>query len=66
MGELRMMPTNKLERRARLKKMAMSFGLLPSRAKSMKTSEITLWLRRNAPRGESLEQIARRLIGGVG
>jgi hypothetical protein len=32
---------------------------------AMRTSEITFWLRCNAPRGEPLEQIARRLIGGV-
>lgn len=65
MGELRMMPKEKMERRKRLKRMAIRFGLPASTAKAMRTSDITFWLRRNAPRGEPLEQIARRLIGGA-
>ncbi len=65
MGEVRMMPKGKAERRERLKRMAIRFGLSDSTAKAMRTSEITFWLRCNAPRGESLEQIARRLIGGI-
>jgi hypothetical protein len=65
MGELRMMPKGKVERRERLKRMAIRFGLPDSTAKAMKTPEITFWLRCNAPRGEPLEQIARRLIGGI-
>jgi hypothetical protein len=65
MGELRMMPKGKVERRDRLKRLAIKFGLVDSAAKAMRTSEITLWLRRNAPRGEPLEQIARRLIKGI-
>jgi hypothetical protein len=65
MGELRVMPKGKVERRERLKRMAIRFGLQASTAKAMRTSEITLWLRRNAPRGEPLEQIARRLIKGI-
>jgi len=65
MGELRMMPKGKVERRERLKRLAIKFGLVDSTARAMRTSEITLWLRRNAPRGEPLEQIARRLIKGI-
>jgi hypothetical protein len=65
MGELHVMPKDKIERRERLKRMAIRFGLPASTAKAMKTSDITFWLRCNAPRCEPLEQIARRLTGGV-
>ena len=64
MGELRMMPKGKIERRERLKRMAIRFGLPASTAKAMRTSDITFWLRCNAPRAEPLEQIARRLLQG--
>jgi hypothetical protein len=65
MGEVRMMPKGKAERRERLKRMAIRFGLPESTAKAMRTADITYWLRCNAPRGEPLEQIARRLLGGL-
>lgn len=55
----------KIERRERLKRMAIRFGLPASTAKAMRTTEITFWLRCNAPRPEPLEQIARRLIKGI-
>ncbi len=64
-GRLRMMPKGKIERRERLKRMAIKYGLPASMAKAMRTSEIVGWLRRDAPRHETLEQIARRLVGGV-
>lgn len=65
MGDLRMMPKEKLERRERLKRLAIGYGLPASIASAMRTTEITLWLRRNAPPSEPLAQIARRLIGGA-
>ena len=64
MGELHRIPKGKTERRDRLKRMAIRFGLPVSTAKAMRTSDITLWLRCNAPRGEPLEQISRRLTTG--
>lgn len=64
MGDVRMMPKGKVERRERLKRLAMRFGLPESTTKAMKTTEIISWLHCNAPRAEPLEQIARRLLGG--